>query len=525
MTGQRTDAPKGLNRGPSEWGRLYYSSDWAERRRYREYFGLVMGVPLFIMAGFMVLTGVWIYLDHGGYGFMTMMVGMAVVVTFMGYSMIGMTLRRMPFRIYERGFTRTVVPLVMGAKRREHLVQWDQVRTVMVESSAWDEMLRKYIKIEHRLGGSDEAEMLNHEDVEDPMAVLVALNEVVPNKLAEGVFDYIGHDGEEPLVSIPSIVARTRSFQGKSSLMMLGMGLFMAVFFGSTLLFSFDSRWAVSFNTLVFVPLMDMIVVMYAFMSIRATRNIIEAEAHIDGDCLVLTRGGRSTPVLRVRDTLPLSEVRWVRRSLEPLSFYHRARLDTVNGDTVDVGHQVYRDLLEHPTFRREGIILINDKCEDHGGGLVIEADYVRTSVLALILILVATLSGLISWLVTATGLVGGSIAFDEVLIYIQLVGVSVLSVMFLLLMRSRARKMMLMKDLMATDKGIFIPNAPLGWRFVSREDLDRIRVNKVPLSYTLSLECGDRCLELPLAATDRLREAGFEIEDDQGVLPVKGNA
>jgi len=122
----------GVPRGPPEWGEILYQPDWAAERRFMEPEDLSSGVSLLVLAGVLF----WIYhqLDVF-YGFDSRTTGnvliiLSLLVTWAGTYFLRWGLK-MPFRVYETGFT---IPLQLSWTwflNREVFVPAERIRHIV----------------------------------------------------------------------------------------------------------------------------------------------------------------------------------------------------------------------------------------------------------------------------------------------------------------------------------------------------------------------------------------------------------
>lgn len=487
-------------------------------------FGLAMGGSMFLFVAWMVIEGLSIYLRHGDTFFLATMSIMAVYAGIMGLFMMRMDLKAMPFRVYERGFTTTSVPFLWGLVGRERLVPWDRLEYVEVKSNVASEMANRYIEIEYRGKKGQEKEVLSNQDVKDPLAVLMALYRTAPDKLDKGVYRYIGREGEEPVVDVPLARTRmTRMQRWMSVVMGLGFGLFIAVGFGSSMLAHFLEGGDVFWIDAPLVPGFIIFMLMIgAFAARMGYERLVESEARLEHGALVLPRDRVTGLFLRHREAVPLTEVTEARRALDGLHYYHKARLVTTGGRTLDVGHGVFEELERHPAFERHGAVLRNRRATSGDGGPILELDFVKLIAMAVALLMVATASAVAALrMETEEEVAPEDGAPSEMYDWFMLVLMAVYMAFLLAIFVPRARRTRLAKDMLASDRGIHLPHAPARWRFVPSEEVERLWVKRWEFSYIIVLEAGGRRITLPLATHDKLREGGFRIEDEHGVLPV----
>ncbi|NIP34236.1 MAG: hypothetical protein GWN97_05345, partial [Thermoplasmata archaeon] len=91
---------------------------------------LVMGIGIML-----AVMGAGLAIVEVGLGLV--LLGMGALVTLVGYGMVRAQVTRMPFRVYERGFTKTSVPFSQGLKRRESLVYHDMLEKVTIDSTSF----------------------------------------------------------------------------------------------------------------------------------------------------------------------------------------------------------------------------------------------------------------------------------------------------------------------------------------------------------------------------------------------------
>lgn len=179
---------KGVPGGPEERGELLYEPAWAGRR-YQDVTQIVQGY------GF-ILTGVGIVI-----GFLLAGLDLAPVLYFMvastaalfiiaGIHFLYLEYTRMPFGVYENGFTAPKVPFKDGFDRREVFIPREHVRRVSCIKFTRD-LGDLRIFIEHASEAPDRRVVLEYWVVDDKRKALDALRRMKPGAIDESLLELL----------------------------------------------------------------------------------------------------------------------------------------------------------------------------------------------------------------------------------------------------------------------------------------------------------------------------------------------
>jgi len=343
-------------RGPKEWGKVLYEPEWVLQRRHRESYIVHTGYALVVFGVVLVL---WSLAREGGdldafvlLGPWWLFIVFGALLPIAGY-------KTMPFRVYQAGFTKFVVPLSRGLRGEEVLVPREAIRRVEIDSTMVENRLHRRIKISYIVGSQEEDLTVPFEQTEDPMGVLVALGAMVPDAVDPGVLDFVGD--EDPVVEMPGSVANAVAPYRYTLGLVAGMGVFLAVVLGSLMQASDpDSLTRLLLTVLTASSASALTLVLGNALAIQSIELMANADTRLVGDSIHMPEPFSNGLLLEVRPTVPLGEVVEVRRALDPMSMYHVGRVRLTNGETWNVPYQVFEGLSGRPGFEREGLALVN---------------------------------------------------------------------------------------------------------------------------------------------------------------------
>ncbi len=446
------------------------------------------------------------------FGFSSMFFAMGILSYMASCSM-------MPFRIYRKGFTLTSVSMRKGLREREELVTWDRLLGVSVEEKDIPMGSFKYIEMKY-LDRKDmeKEENLFYVDIEDPLQALMALWEVVPDKMSASTEQYVGPGTEDMVISVPSRGKAEISDPSKMMWLPIAMVLGMGTLF--TLMFPIDSDplflIAISWG----VPML-MMVFMVGLMASTAKRNqeaLLYKMSNLMEDRITYPTPFLLGLFLDVRPYLPLGEVRMVRKTLEPRSYGHQAMFETLRGERIYVDYSIYNGLEGRPGFRRDGLELVNEDAVDRAGPPMAKLSKARTSfILVLTLLYVPALGTLNAYL-------GGSLSMDDTMcLDYMMIGMIVFMAGFMPWMvvsqHRRSRMYKLKEGFEATPSMIRIPKAKKDCQEIGCAEVVGIRTHTRRFGNFMTLETTKGTLRLPVELGDELMSAGYRVEDELNLV------
>jgi uncharacterized integral membrane protein len=176
--------------GSDEWGRLLYEEEWVKERRTK-YPGALIVLIMMLFTSVIIFILAFVNKYYFSPPFLQTVAMILFGFIFLILCVYGIVLQTkiMPFRIYESGVTRVIVPFSQGLWRKEVLIPKDSISSIDLEPGI----------------GKNPAIVINFEDVNnkddemlvssammrDPDAPLWILDEVMSEKLSPGLKRYI----------------------------------------------------------------------------------------------------------------------------------------------------------------------------------------------------------------------------------------------------------------------------------------------------------------------------------------------
>lgn len=512
--GFNTPGTRGIPRGPVEWGRILYQPKWAGERRYKSGREVYMDGILLAMGLLLVGLGVFMmFVDTLG----LMLVGIGLMIVFMGYASARSKVRRMPFRMYERGVTLTEVPFGQGWRRRETLVPYEMVERVHVESTTFQGIGIKNLKASHLGPGGETQDIdIGFEEPDNPLDVMVVFREMTPDKLDKSLDRYVGPDAVDTVIPVP-FEDRGGSMRHDASgiIMPTAMMLFMAVL-GGVLMGATGADPLGFLFSLVFQVIMYIVFIgMASWLTVRGFLSSVGDNVSVQGDRLVLPRSTLYRLYADTRPTLPLAEVAQVRKALDHYFFGHKAVLVTTAGERVVTRHRLFEQLKDHPWFERDGFVLENRRATRVAGRPLVSINRWKGFALALSMLLLSILVGL------AMG-EGGEVFFgmwDSYGVYVILAFMAIMLPIYIVARALMAKRAARGEGIMASDRGLMMPDPSGVPRWMPRTDVRSAVVKKDGLGPYIELRTVEGMDKYPLSISEKLEQAGIPVVDDLGLV------
>jgi hypothetical protein len=483
---------------------------------------------LIVMATALSLVAMGLYMaitSMESLGLSLFLTAMGVFTLLLGFSLFRMEVRMMPFRIYRQGFTLDNVSISQGLKREETLITFDLLKKVKVDSSSFYGYSFRSLELVY------EDKLLREQtlvpSVDDNLAVMLAFRELVPDRLDKSLDPYIGPGAADKIFRAPFGERGKSGHDNLNIVMDIGMLVFTALMAGlllSSLIGSIGLHWFIFIFPIAFTLVMSAVFLPMAMLiAEREFLTTTGEQARVSGDVVELPRPFLPLLFVRARRSIPVSEVKEVRRFLHSYTFGHTAKLVTVRDEILDVDHKIFEELEKQPDFEREEFVIINRNPTLAPGPPVVVKVKARAWAIAFSLVLLVILTGLV------LGPSGGE--FFDVWDVIQPI---ILAFVFLVLLPLYIVVRMLIskreavgKGLLASDKGLTIPTALEPFKWVPVNHVKSARVEKDFLGYYLMLTTAQGQLKLPASSGEKLKAAGYPIDDPDGIiqthLPVGG--
>jgi hypothetical protein len=511
-------------RGPPEWGELLYEPHWAKERRFKDPSEFLMGFVVVIAgAAFVVLIMQAIIVERPPLQDSLILLVAIPVLAYAINMTLGDECRRMPFRVYEAGCTNDSVPMVQGFLRREMLIPNERVRSIDIKADSDMGTIPSHMEVSYE--GPAGERILNLTDLEiDPLAVMLAFQRTVPDKLDEKALGYMGVEDDGPVVGFPSRRsgrARTLSWILVSEIV---AGVLFAVLMGAFFVaraIADPTPWRVGVVLAIVIVTTFVMTMMVARTARSDVLRGIEREMHIVGDRLEWSVAPLHSFLLRVRSFVPLREIAEVRKGLTTSVFIYVSIMAMRSGDRFTSDIEIYQTLRDREDWVRDGVVLRNTLPEGTTGGRIAELGLWKGFALVSLLTLIALLSGCVAFLLGGRGL-----SSPEPIMLVQAVfllgGMIVMATLMILLIVMKSREARLVKSLFVSDKGISVREVRGDLSWIDIDEIESCTINETRWGRNIEIATERGTLRLPMSAYEKLTEGGMCVEDPLDEVPSK---
>jgi hypothetical protein len=468
---------------------------------------MVMGVILLAMGPIMLVEGMEMAPPA------LMLVGIGAFTMLFGFSMYSGTTRAMPFRVYDAGFTLTVVGLSEGVKRKEKLVTFDRLKRVEVVDNSMRGFIYHILKLCYEVPDGEAELELGSSDVDDPLAVMLSLKEAAPGRLMDSVMKYVDEGAFERISKRKPV-----EIASKPSGIAIGIFLGLIIFFSLQTGFMWRTELSLVGLTGMFIPLLIILVMMVPAVMMFAKRDYIGSlapNASLEGDRLVIPAPLLIRMVSNVRRSIPLSEVNEVRVALDPYRYRPMSKWVTVRGERHSSGFELFELFEGVSGFEREGFVLRNSQAAAEPGPPIFEKSPAKGLVLSLGAIGLALLMAVLSSPFDIEMVDVDGMWYPILVSVFMAITVPILIILSVLTSRRRA----LAEGFLASDLGLTIPKAHEPLRWVPSSSVDSCCIEKDGLGYYILLGTPEGSIKLPLHIAKKLKKAGYTVEDSHDVL------
>jgi hypothetical protein len=304
-----------------------------------------------------------------------------------GSLFIWVTLSTMPLRIYKGGFTETSVNLFLGLLRKERVVPIECLNKVSLVKGEQGGIDVYTVQIDYMTDIGDEGTIyLDHDDIDDPMAMLLALKAARPEAMDETTDMFVGPGAAEEVYTVEDCHWRRQKRGG------LGMGslIFMAIAVHTAYVVNPGFRLFMTLEDAFIIGMISFAIVFLVGVSAYAHRNdykeVFETSARVENGYLVAVAPIVDRIFANCRQRVPLNEIRVAHKCLDKVSFFHKTRIDMVSGETLELPYQVFDVLESEERFERRGFDLVNVGDVANKGKLVSSYGWMKI-ILALVIL------------------------------------------------------------------------------------------------------------------------------------------
>ena len=439
---------------------------------------------------------------------------MGAPLVLLGAGLVWIAVATMPFRVYERGMTLIWVPFLKGLEMEEVMVPAEDIVKVELTNAPYGTEALRSISVTYRdARGAHDWQHLDHRHVEDPMAVLRALQEIAPEALDEEASTLLTdeHWKDARAAARETSGAHLPGVVGVHVLMVLSLLLPFTI----AVLYGEFGTSSLELGGLMVTAITIVLLAIAAEIGRQVFLGAVEAGARLSGDRLALPRSTTLDTLLYTRGWYRLSEVAGARRALDPITYLPRARLTLVTGEEVRVRPLLLDVLERRPEFERVGYRLsYRGRASPPGPSLV-----TKSWSMGFLWLLLALLT-----YVLTLALVDALPHVWTMRIEHVLAGLAVVAVALYAALQILTKVRAVARDLQSArvEVGIGAIRAPQlapPLLYVPRKSIRSIRVVKDLSGPYLVLESNRGVMHLSLDLAYDLIEKGYPLEDELGLV------
>jgi hypothetical protein len=509
--------PKGVPRGPPEWGELLYQPEWASKGKWNDASNIAIAVGLIILtlgagiAWFLLwaLTG----MDTALLGLIFFALGILALTCSLPF--LWVEARIMPLRVYERGFTSGKEPFLKGISRRETLLPLERISRIEITTHGHGEQCFHSLKLifEDTEGRTRTVEEFMNND----NSLGFALVRILPQAPAADLRRYIEEqDDARGMGRYPEETGQYRRSTGVGAVVaFLAMAVIIPAIVGLMVPSSGEDVHTFPLvGTLLLAVVMGSFLFPAAMMAVRTVESTFYHEAVPSGGSLLFDPPWWTVLLARVRASLPLSEVSELRRLSDPHIFGHQGELLLSSGIKLKVRPRLFDSLASLPQFEQDSDVLRNRWVVGNERHPLASPSFPRAmAVLIGMLGIAAAVQYGTSWLASDSWVSFGLIAM-WVIVAISCIVLVLLVVVVMAAERSLRRAA---EGMGMTEEEITLPNAPESMRRIPRASVLSISMETGFVSVHTVLRTPGGSIKLPSDAAQRLKEKGYDVEDQAG--------
>jgi len=494
---------------PQEWGSKIYEPLWAKRSRFRRPSVIFTSIASIVAAAAVLVYSI-VTFKQGELLSAIISASIAIIaLIYITVSVIILTenLRRVPFRIFQKGITDKRVALSDAIRGRQELIPWSGITKLELERARVKGFEVPYLSLGVcTSSGPSRRIVLDARDVEEPMRLIDAVQGVAPERIGASLGPIVDHDVPEGVASPLTSAAPLETDRIPRTMIILFILMIGVV---SIIVSLGDYPWL-----LVAYPLYVVAEALIVWGFVMAERSSLKGlwlyKARATKHQIELPSLKGQFLFLAPRQSIPLDEVKEVRESLNPVFYGRQGVVVTARGEELTVGRRFMASLdsasglarVRHTVkdATRQARIGPPSHAVDRGRVMLTVAALAAIPILARLLIDAPLLP-------EGAGFLLGMSIPPVMMAYIFLtIGITV--------WRSH-----LSTKLRVSDVAMDVPTMRPSLRHIPRREVKSIRTEPRMVGYTLliSTERGD--LTVDSKALKRLLQAGFAVDDPSGSI------
>ena len=329
--------------GAGDKGKLLYIEEWATKRKNKDAILKFFWIGPLICGLLIFSIGLLIFLTGNIAGIGLFVIGIVVIAISIGTFAMG---ARLPFCIYENGFSTPFPSLESRIHHTESFISWREVSLISLRadfSSAGALLFHT---------GKKHPVELNFLTLSDPYQVMLVMNKVVPEKLSERFNEFIIREPGQ-LIKQDHLTNWPVDMRW---IVFLFLGIFMILIaigiFGQVL----SEGGMESKNIFPFIVLF-LLSLAFFYISIMpldyySQRELIQRRATIFQQGIQFKVTIFGTLLKRIQPIITWDCIRSVEIKLNPSYYNHQAMIVTFSGERFLIPFEIYRSLQKNESFK-----------------------------------------------------------------------------------------------------------------------------------------------------------------------------
>lgn len=485
-------------------GQLLYQEDWSKKRRFQEPADYYFGLFIMIMGCIVIALGIiFLFTPEWNPLLSPLLFIMGIILVWGGKWLFSNQIKKMPFKIYEKGFTTIETSPDEKRNHEGEFVSWNRVNRVKLEDQSIMTMNTKIIRIVYDFLKYNRLD-LDYSTLSDPFEVMMIFREHIPEKMDEKFNNYYGTQNEQREIKRPLPIKPDR-YEWIGFYFCL---LFIAGILGYGLSMMTITTSAIIASIFVVCFFGGAFIVLFKGSLSNADKNqreMIRANARATETGIVLTRIFPSHLIFRFQQEVPYSEIKIIRMKLDPIFYSHEAQFETFHGERYLVPYSIYKTISKRSDF------IAGDFSYKNITSFKSAEPVIALNKIGLGLLFVILFSPIFIGLRSPSGLLDTFSYYFRILFLLFIIFVALPVYAYNINLIEKRNKMSI--GMHITENGIFLPNAPEALRFIPRIEFISAKSGNDLFSPYCEVRAVKGTLKMAHLAAELLKEAGYPIE------------
>ncbi len=509
-------------RGPVEWGDILYEEEWAKKRRWEDRGSVFLPAGVLFLSVLFIILGLLLSIvDHPAAFFVAFMGLLLLLAIFPVLAILLVSeAKKMPLRVYERGFTKRSVPFADGVQRKEHLVPKRDITWLQLTSTGGGYGTLHHLKLKHRapLGGTEDFDHAWSDG--DPF--VRAIVRILPGDVRRDAETFLDTQAvrkarvpwpEETFVFGDWKVGHYSAPISLLAVLLLtaAMVVLLGPWSGADSA-PLASPTGVMLMFVLSALIAALILVFVGPMAAERVRMELYHAGILRGGSVAFRVPSWTKLFLVSSGSIPLSDLAEVRHVNDEGHIGTQGALVTSSGEDLRVRTELVDELLRLPQFEGDGDVRRNRWAVVARRDPVVAGSKWRSFLTFLGLTAMGPLIGFsLSWL----GLGPMHFGSPGLCIPVVLMGtVVVVAALTALAFAAPAKAQKIMRGMEVTEEGIHLPNAPPHLQHIPKSKISSIVTGMDSLQAYTEVRTPEGDIKLPESASKELREKGYEVDD-----------